>query len=415
MTAVTKRTSESSESNTITTGRFKMLHPGQARVMDDPARFKVVACGRRWGKTELGKTALLSLALEHHKRGWWLAPTILMASQVWRELKHSLRHVTGARINESEKRIDIPGGGMIAVRSAHHPDNLRGEGLDLAVLDEAAYMQARVWHEVVRPMLTTTRGGALFLSTPMGKNWFWELFQVGMDAAEDEYSAFQYSSETNPLLAPAELASIRRRTPEHVWRREYLAQFDDDSGAVFRGIQEAVSPAMQRAPIPSHVYVAGVDWGRSHDFTAIAIIDADERQLVALDRFNQIGWSLQRGRLRALAQRWGTRIIWAESNSIGAPNIEALQQEGLPVRGFATTAKSKAPLIESLALAIERGHLRLLDEPVLLGELASYALETLPGGGYRYGAPPGTHDDTVIALALAWHGVENRGASVDFA
>ena len=412
---MTKKTNESSESNMSTMGKFRMLHPGQARVMDDLARFKVVACGRRWGKTELGKTALLTLALERRKRGWWLAPTILMASQVWRELKLSLRQFKGARINESEKRIDMPGGGMIAVRSAHHPDNLRGEGLDLAVLDEAAYMQARIWHEVVRPMLTTTRGSALFLSTPLGKNWFYDLFRIGMDPAESDYSAFQYSSETNPLLAPDELESIRRRSPEHVWRREYLAQFDDNSGAVFRGLRQAVRPVRQRAPLPGHSYVAGVDWGRSHDFTAIAIIDADERQLVALDRFNQIGLSLQRGRLRALAQRWGTRIIWAESNSIGAPNIEALQQDGLPLRGFATTAKSKPPLIESLALAIERGQLRLLDEPVLLGELASYALETLPGGGYRYSAPAGMHDDTVIALALAWHGVENRGASVDFA
>ncbi len=392
-----------------------MLHPGQARVMDDLARFKVVACGRRWGKTELGKTALLRLALQHQKRGWWLAPTILMASHVWRDLKQSLRKLQVARINETEKRIDIAGGGMIAVRSAHHPDNLRGEGLDLAVLDEAAYMQARVWQEIVRPMLTTTRGSALFLSTPLGKNWFYDLFCVGMDAAESEYSAFQFSTANNPLLELDEIESIRRRSPERIWRREYLAQFDDESGAVFRGIRGAVSPVQPGAPIPGHTYVAGVDWGRSHDFTAIAIIDADDRQLVALDRFNQIGWSLQRGRLQTLARRWGTQVIWAESNSIGAPNIEALQQDGLPVRGFATTAKSKSPLIESLALAIERGQLRLLDDPVLLGELASYALESLPGGGYRYSAPAGRHDDTVIALALAWHGVENSGARFDFA
>ncbi len=101
---------------------------------------------------------------------------------------------------------------------------------------------------------------------------------------------------------------------------------------------------------------------------------------MALDRFNEIGWGLQRGRLRALAQRWGRKSIWAESNSIGAPNIEALQAEGLPVRGFATTAKSKSPLIESLALALERRQFVALgDDAVLLGELASYALERLPG------------------------------------
>ena len=85
------------------------------------------------------------------------------------------------------------------------------------------------------------------------------------------------------------------------------------------------------------------------------------------------------------------------------------------MRGFATTAKSKSPLIEALALALERRQLWLLDDPVLLGELASYALERLPGGGYRYRAPAGMHDDTVIALALAWHGVMHSGARFDFA
>ncbi|MXX51772.1 MAG: hypothetical protein F4Y30_08475 [Chloroflexi bacterium] len=395
--------------------RSRMLHPGQAQVMDNPARFKVVACGRRWGKTELGKTALLRMALQHQRRAWWLAPTILMASQVWRDLKNSLHSLTYARISETEKRIDIAGGGMIAVRSAHHPDSLRGEGLDLAVLDEAAYMQPRVWQEIVRPMLTTTRGGALFLSTPLGKNWFYDLFRIGMDNAEDEYAAFHFSTASNPLIAAEEMESVRRRSTEHIWNVEYLAHFSDESGAVFRGVRQAVQPRRQSAPIAGHSYIAGVDWGRSHDFTVIAIIDATERRLVALDRFNEIGWALQRGRLRALAQRWGAQVIWAESNSIGAPNIEALQAEGLPVRGFATTAKSKSPLIEALALALERRQLWLLDDPVLLGELASYALERLPGGGYRYSAPAGMHDDTVIALALAWHGVMHSGARFDFA
>ncbi|MYH65997.1 MAG: hypothetical protein F4136_10205 [Chloroflexi bacterium] len=395
--------------------RSRMLHPGQAQVMDNPARFKVVACGRRWGKTELGKTALLRMALQHQRRAWWLAPTILMASQVWRDLKNSLHSLTYARISETEKRIDIAGGGMIAVRSAHHPDSLRGEGLDLAVLDEAAYMQPRVWQEIVRPMLTTTRGGALFLSTPLGKNWFYDLFRIGMDNAEDEYAAFHFSTASNPLIAAEEMESVRRRSTEHIWNVEYLAHFSDESGAVFRGVRQAVQPRRQSAPIAGHSYIAGVDWGRSHDFTVIAIIDATERRLVALDRFNELGWALQRGRLRALAQRWGAQVIWAESNSIGAPNIEALQAEGLPVRGFATTAKSKSPLIEALALALERRQLWLLDDPVLLGELASYALERLPGGGYRYSAPAGMHDDTVIALALAWHGVMHSGARFDFA
>jgi hypothetical protein len=107
-------------------------------------------------------------------------------------------------------------------------------------------------------------------------------------------------------------------------------------------------------------------------------------------------------------------VIWAEANSIGGPNIEALQAEGLPVNAFTTSASSKPTLIESLALAIERGELALLRDPVLLGELQAYTVERLPSGRFRYTAPPGAHDDTVIAAALAWYGVNHSGTSISF-
>ena len=340
----------------------------------------------------------------------------MMASQVWRDLKAATRHLANVTVSEDERRIDTGEGGMIAVRSTHHPDNLRGEGLDLAVLDEAAFMEPRVWPEIVRPMLTTSRGSALMLSTPFGRNWFYELILKGKDPAwHDEWQSFLFATHENPNIAPEELESIRRSTTDHIWKCEYLAYFTEDNGQVFRGIRAAVATDLYPGPKADHLYVAGVDWGRDHDYTVIAIIDLHERRLVALDRFNQINWSLQRGRLQVMVERWRPQQIWAEANSFGAPNIEALLQEGLPMRSFVTTSKSKSPLIESLALAIERRFISLLDDPILLGELASYALQRLPAGGYRYGARAGLHDDTVIATALAWHAVERSGPRFDFA
>ena len=324
--------------------------------------------------------------------------------------------MAGVAISESERRIDLAGGGMIAVRSAHHPDSLRGEGLDLAVLDEAAFMDARVWSQVLRPMLATTRGRALFLSTPWGRNWFYDLFRLGLDPEEQPtWQSFWFPTASNPMIAPEELEGIRRTTSEHIWNTEYRAQFSAEGGQVFRGIAAAINREPYAAPKADHRYVAGVDWGREHDYTVIVVIDVDERRMVAMDRFQRVDWSMQRARLQTMHQRWRMRQIWAEANSFGSPNIEALQQAGLPVRAFTTTSRSKSPLIESLALAIERRFLGLLDDPVLLGELASYGLERLPGGGYRYGAKQGHHDDTVMAAALAWHGVERSGLRFDFA
>ena len=378
------------------------LYPAQSIIRASQARFRVAACGRRFGKTQTGKHIILERALDGG-RCWWLAPTYLMASAVWRELVNVLREVR-PKINRSERYIELPGGGFIAVRSTHNEDSLRGEGLDFAVLDEAAFMSNNVWPAIVRPMLLESQGSALFLSTPYGRNWFWDIYGLGLNTNEPEWESFHFTSADNPQISDSDLETIRRNTPERTYREEYLAEFLEDSGVVFRNVRAAATAPMNAVYDPTHSYVFGVDWGRDIDSTAIAVIDSTTKQMVALDHFTGIGWALQRGRLANLAAVWKPLVIWAESNSIGAPNIEALQSEGLPVRPFQTTAQSKKPLIENLALAIERQDVALLPDDTLIHELVAYELERLPSGMMRYSAPPGKHDDTVIALALAWHG-----------
>lgn len=326
-----------------------------------------------------------------------------------------MQSATGIQIRETDKRITLSTGGVIEIHSTHYHDNLRGAGIDYAVLDEAAYMHPDVWSEVVRPMLLERKGGALFLSTPRGKNWFWRIYQRGLDPLETNWQSFHFPSWVNPLVAQEEMEEIRRTTSERTFREEYEAEFLDDSGAVFRGITEAAIAPPNASYISGHRYVMGVDWGRDHDFTVIIVIDSSTRQMVAIDRFNKIEYRYQQERLKALAKKWHPSVIWAESNSIGTPIIEQLRADGLPIRPFATTSKSKAPLIEALALAIEQGEVQLLPSDTLLGELAAYQIEVTAYGNYRYNAPSGMHDDTVIATALAWHGCLTRSIRVDFA
>jgi hypothetical protein len=377
------------------------------------ARHRVVACGRRFGKTEVGKHEILHAFL----RGevcWWLAPTYPMAEAVWDDLKRLTAHLPGLQVRQHQRLLKLSNGGSIHIKSAHEPDRLRGAGLDFVVLDEAAFMAPTVWPEVVQPMLLDRKGQALMLSSPNGLNWFYQAYQMGV-TRRLTWRHFHYTSADNPLIDPAELETLRQQVPERIWREEYLAEFLDDLGQVFRGIQAAATAPPDAAPQPGTRYVAGLDWGRETDYTAIVVMDADRKAVVSLDRFNGLSWSLQRGRLATIAERWHLTVIWAESNSIGGPNIEALQREGLPIRPFATTARSKPDLIETLALGIERGELALLPDEALLGELAAYRLERLPAGGYRYSAPAGQHDDLVMALALAWHAARFAAPSIAFA
>lgn len=387
--------------------------PGQDEVMSSPARFRVVACGRRWGKTETGKMAVIECA-NRGGSAWWVMPSYRMADDVWRSLKATLADHWQEK-NEQQKLILLPGGGSLRVRSGDDPDSLRGASLDLVVLDEAAFLREGVWTSALRPALSDRRGRAMFLSTPKGiGNWFHRVFGYGLDPTRAEWQSWQFPTAANPRIAADEIEAARLDLPERVFRAEYLAEFTDDSGGVFRNILPCATAAALAAPEPGHQYALGIDWGRV-DFSVAIVIDKTDGKMVAMDRFNGVGWALQRGRLAALAETWQPSAIWAEENSIGGPNIEALRAEGLPVYPFTTTNASKDDLINSLALAFERGRLQIIPDPVLLHELQSYTLERLPSGRYRYSAPSGGNDDTIIALALAYHASQFGGASLRFA
>jgi phage terminase large subunit-like protein len=331
-----------------------------------------------------------------------------MAQVGWRAISRLGRQVPGAEVRLSDMLINFPGGGSTQVRSADDPQSLRGEGLTLAVLDECAFMREIAWTEALRPALSDKLGGALFISTPAGRNWFWRLWMRGQDAAERDWRSWRFPTRDNPYIAPSEIEAARRDLPERIFQQEYEAEFLESSGEVFRRVLDAAT-ATGMGPQPGRQYVMGVDWAKSADFTALTVMDVAAREVVYLDRFNQIDYIVQRARLQALAERYRVDAIIAESNSIGEPIIEQLQRDNLPVRGFQTSNATKAQIIEALALAFEQGTIRILPDPVLIGELQAYEMERLPSGMTRYSAPEGMHDDTVMSLALAWSAVADSG------
>ncbi len=380
------------------------LRRDQRAIARHRARFKVVACGRRWGKTTLGLVIATQAALEG-RRVWWVAPTYGLAFHPWRAIKAALAEEWTFK-SEAERHIDLPGGGFLTVKSADDPDSLRGVGLDLVVVDEAAFIAEEAWTAALRPALSDRRGSALLISTPRGRNWFYHAYQRGLDRHNRAWHSWRYPTAKNPQIPRAEIEEAHGLLPEAIFRQEYEAEFLAEGGEVFRNVRAAATAPTDAAPIAGHRYLMGVDFGRYRDFTALAVLDADAQPaaaMVALERFGAVSWSVQRGRIAALARRWDVCAILAEANAMGEPNIEALRREGLPIAGFTTTAFSKPPLIEALVKAIEEGEVRLLPDAVLLGELEAYAYTTdRYTGRTRYAAPPGLHDDTVMALALAW-------------
>jgi hypothetical protein len=382
------------------------LHPAQNEIASQRARFNVLACGRRWGKSIFGLSALLEAAVDGYPVAWF-SPTYRMLADTWRQTKEATANATTVA-RADEHRIELIGGGTIDMWSLDSADTSRGRRYARVVLDEAAMVAGLedAWQNVIRPTLTDFKGDAFFLSTPRGHNYFWRLWTQGQDETQNDWRSWRMPTSANPYIDGQEIEAARRQLPEQVFAQEYLAAFIEDSGLVFRRITDAVmSNSTAVRPDREHSYVCGLDWGKLNDYTVISIIDATTGQQVLCDRFNRIDYDFQLGRLWARYDEYKPWVIVAESNSVGEPLVEQLQRAGLPVRPFQTTPASKTKLIEDLALAFERQAISILDNPVQTGELLAFGAERLPSGAFRYAAPGGGHDDTVMALALAWSAI----------
>jgi predicted phage terminase large subunit-like protein len=211
------------------------LHPHQRTVLEHPARFKVLAAGRRWGKTALGVLLCVMGALRG-ETVWWVSPIYQTSEIGWRQLKRFARQFPRTLrvvISESTRTLYIPlTGGYVAVKSAHDPDSLRGEGLGGFVMDEAAYVKREAWTAVLRPMLIDTGGWGVFISTPAGRNWFADLYDRAL--ARPDWMAWQRPTSDNPRVSDQELADAAEDMGIELYAQEHEAQFLDAIGTVFR-------------------------------------------------------------------------------------------------------------------------------------------------------------------------------------
>lgn len=377
-------------------------HSAQLAMLREARRYNVAACGRRFGKSTLAIELLSRPALEAQPVAYF-SPTYKLLTEVWRYLESTLRPVI-RRSNATERRIELLTGGVIECWSMDNPDAGRSRRYARAVIDEAGLVAdlGERWQAAIRPTLADLRGDAWLMGTPKGRNFFWECYNRGGDSLQPDWMCWQKPTSANPHIHPDEIEAMRGELTERRFSQEILAHFLDDAGGVFRGVLGCAIAQEEKEPIAGHRYIIGADWGKADDYTVFVVLDTTAKRVVSLDRSNKVDYALQRGRLETLCSLWKPDAVIAESNSMGEPIIEALARSGLPVRPFMTTNATKSVIIEALALAFERGDIQIPNHPVLTAELQAYEATRLPSGLTRYSAPEGMHDDTVMALALAW-------------
>ncbi len=391
-------------------------HLGQWEIHNSTASRRVVACGVRWGKTWCSAMEGLAAAMEPAERsvGWVCSATYDLADRVFREIQlAAMKHLRHRLISvkENERRIllrNMSGGvSEIRAKSADNPVSLLGEGLNWLIVDEASRLKPLIWQSHLSQRLIDKRGWALLISTPLGKNYFYELYIRGQ-GRDDDFQSWNYPSSTSPLLDASLIEEERARIPERVFAQEYEAKFVEGAGQVFRRVREAATGCFKE-PTHEESYCAGLDLAKVEDYTALVVVN-HKKEVVALDRFNRVDWEIQVARIRATLDKYHHCRVLVDSTGVGEPIYEALRVGSCFAEPYPLTQKSKADIINHLALMLEKEQVLLPKveiEPVLVEELEAYEYSVSDAGNVKMSSPSGLHDDTVIALSLAMWEAKN--------
>lgn len=397
-------------------------HSGQWPVHRSEARRRVCAMGVRFGKTTLAAYEAIAWSLAPCERavGWVVAPTYELSTRVFREIVHVyLSKMRGLVLKYSEHDhmllVHNLSGGTCEIRgkSADAPVSLLGEGLSWLVVDEFARLKPEIWERYLSQRLVDKDGEALLISTPRGKGLFHELWRRGQPGKDSHFESWNMPSWDNPLLDRSLIEAERGRIPQSVFDQEFGAAWIEGAGSVFRHVRERATGEWSE-PVAGRRYIGGLDLAKVEDSTVLVIVDALERRVVFVDRFNRVDWSVQCARIGPALERYNKAHVLVDSTGVGEPVYEKLKEGGVRAEPYQFTAASKAALINNLALMLEQGRVTLPREwSVGIEELESYEFSITEKGNVSMNAPPGQHDDCVIGLALAmWKCRKDQAASV---
>ena len=214
---------------------FSLL-PWQQEVFKDKTRFKVVAAGRRCGKSRMAAVSLLieGLKCPQGSAVLYVSPTMGQSRQIIWDLLLDLGRdvIQGSHVNNLD--ITLINGARIYVRGADRPDTLRGVSLTYAVLDEVADIKPEAWEQVIRASLSDKRGRALFIGTPKGRNWFYDTFKLGEEGSDPDWKSWHFTTQDNPLIDPTEIESAKKTLSSFAFKQEYMASFSNAGSDIFK-------------------------------------------------------------------------------------------------------------------------------------------------------------------------------------
>lgn len=383
-------------------------HPSQQKILKalSKSREVLVCAGRRFGKSLLASYIALKELILPQKRIWIVAPNYETSEIIFNKVVQWIYKIASSGKTVGIKKrpypiIETAFNSLLECKSAENPVGLLGKATNLVIIDEAAKINEKIWYQFLFPTTHDFSAKVLFISTPMGHNWFFEKYLV----LKEKNQAFVFSSKDNPYFSKEEWKRAKKEIPEQIFKQEYLGEFIQEGYGVFQNVDELVNEKVLKEPKSGHFYVIGVDLAKYRDFTVIIVVDKNTHEVVHFKRFREISYPYQKERIVEIAKKYNNAVVFLDSTGVGDPIADDLRRAGISVEDFKFTSSSKEQIIEKLRIFLEQKAIILPPIEVLLDELKAFTIEITLAGKKKYSAPQGYHDDCVIALALAVWGL----------
>lgn len=302
--------------------------------------------------------------------------------------------------------LELTNGTRIYIKSADAPDSLVSESVDGLVCDEVFSWRSDVWQDYLRPTIgARPNARVVFCGSPRGRNWAYRSLYLNGINKVPGWAAFRWRSDQSPYFSNEEFEAARRELPQIWFRQNYLSEFLEQGGDVFRNVDLCAGPLAR----PDDYTVIGADLARVTDYSVFWAMNS-RHETVEVARLQNLDWSIQRPRLIEMYRRLKAKrvIMDATGMHVGADAVvNDLTDEGISVEPVTITSEIKRAMVEGMMVKFDQIGIRIPKDEVITDEFKDFEYTTLPSGRQRFAAPQGQHDDTVLACGLAEWGLRH--------
>lgn len=412
------------------------LHAGQQEILDaintnlageNSSSYFTICAARGFGKTLFAGTLLVEyLQKTPNAKVLWVGPQYSTAMAIVEDFMNGVDDQGNRFVDDVDdhgnKVFEVVStksgtvirwwnGSTVAIRSGDSPESLVSRGYGRIFIDEAAMIDSLVYQQRIIPTARKTGAKVFLISTPAGRNWFYDLYLKGQDTSDTKYLSFRKTYRDNPSYSPL-LIDTMKDLPDWVRRQEFEAEFLEDGSGVFAGIDKCISGPEIAFPyadqewdpevpnVENRTFIMGLDLARQVDFTVALVLDASTGELVYYRRVNKRPYLEILPELADVCRRFNAMLVY-DGTGVGLGLSELIDRLGLSSRAVTFTNTSKQALVNKLAVTIEEGRLQLPNISTIVTELRAFTYRVSKTGKIVYVSGSGIHDDVVMALALA--------------